>query len=112
MHDTLLQPSVDTPAARDSVTIKRVDLIDAWRLLEAMAVSLDQIGGVLESDEEQRHALINFLTPEMAAAFNEARMRLGSYLPDDEAQAISENDVPYWDYKGVRKGKYVGVAKD
>ena len=110
MHDTL-QNALTSPAVDDGeVAVDRADLVSAWAVLENLAVSLDQLG-TLDTEEELRHALRDYVTPDLVRALGRARGRLSSYLPDDETEAMAENDVPYWDYKGMAGGKYVGVAK-
>jgi hypothetical protein len=37
-------------------------------------------------------------------AINEARLGLGQYIPDEEAEALSEQ-IAYWDYAGLSKGQ-------
>ncbi len=92
-------------AQRDVVQVTKRDLIDAWTILENLAVSLDQIGsafggepgaanGIAHQDELQR-ALAAYLTPDLIKAINEARIRLGQYIPDAEAEALSEC-IAYW----------------
>jgi len=90
-----------------SVRIDKADLVEAWSLLENLAVSLDQIGGALDDRADQQHALDNYLTPELAQAINRARVRLSRYLPDAEAEWLSEHVIPYWNYKGMKNGKYL-----
>ena len=38
-----------------------------------------------------------YLTPTLVQAINDARIRLGQYIPDEEAEALSEH-IGYWDY--------------
>ncbi|MBI4333723.1 MAG: hypothetical protein HY673_20875 [Chloroflexi bacterium] len=90
----------------EMVEVAKNDLLAAWAVLENLAVSLDQIGGVFgrENDaangSENRPALQEalgaYLTPELVKAINDARMRLGQYVPDEEAEAMSER-IAYWD---------------
>jgi len=92
---------------KDMVKIAKDDVVAAWTVLENLAVSLDQIGGVLGHAEGSGHdpkrqrglqeALAMYLTPTLVQAINGARMRLGQYIPDEEAEALSEH-IGYWDY--------------
>jgi hypothetical protein len=89
-----------------SVRIDKADLVEAWSVLENLAVSLDQIGGAIDDRADQQQALDDYLTPELAQAINRARMRLAQYLSDAEAEWLSENSIPYWNYKGIKNGKH------
>jgi hypothetical protein len=94
-------------ARKDIVKIAKDDVLAAWTVLENLAVSLDQIGGVFGQAEglghdPKRHralqeALAMYLTPTLVQAINDARIRLGQYIPDEEAEALSEH-IGYWDY--------------
>jgi hypothetical protein len=55
------------------------------------------------SQVELLEALAAYLTPEMVKAINDARVRLGQYIPDAEAEALSEH-IAYWDYAVAPKG--------
>jgi hypothetical protein len=91
------------------IEIAKSDLQAAWIVLENLAVSLDQIGGVFgrrgseangtgsQRSQEEALTLAAYLTPGLVQAINEARVRLGQYLPDAEAEALT-NQIPYWDY--------------
>lgn len=53
-----------------------------------------------KSPEQQlalQEALAAYVTPDLVKAINEARIRLGQYVPDEEAETLSEQIV-YWDY--------------
>jgi hypothetical protein len=86
----------------------------AWVVLENLAVSFDQIGAVFGQvkgtacSPEQQHALQEaiaaYITPALVQAINKARLRLGQYIPDDEAEALSER-IAYWDYASLSKGQ-------
>ena len=75
-------------------------MLAAWTVLENLAVSLDQIGGVFGHAEGSGHdpkrqralqeALAMYLTRTLVQAINDARIRLGQYIPDEEAEALSE----------------------
>ena len=91
----------------NTVTVAKDDLLAAWTVLENLAVSLDQIGGVFGHAEGSGHdpkrqralqeALAMYLTPTLVQAINDARIRLGQYIPDEEAEALPEH-IGYWDY--------------
>jgi hypothetical protein len=90
------------------------DVLAAWAVLENLAVSFDQIGAVFGqvkgttcSPEQLRalqEALAAYLTPALVQAINEARIRLGQYIADQEAEALSEH-IAYWDYASLPKGQ-------
>jgi hypothetical protein len=92
---------------KDLVEVTKEDVLAAWAVLENLAVSLDQIGAVfgrakdaLHDPKQQRalrEALAAYLTPTLVQAINDARIRLGQYIPDQEAEALSEK-IAYWDY--------------
>jgi hypothetical protein len=89
------------------IEVAEEDLLAGWTVLENLAVSLDQIGGVFGHAEGPGHdpkrqralqeALAMYLTPTLVQAINAARIRLGQYIPDEEAEALSEH-IGYWDY--------------
>jgi hypothetical protein len=80
-------------------------LVAAWCILENLAVSFDQIGGALSDKDARLAALARFINPDLVRQINEARARLGRYLPDDEAAALAETAIPYWDYDGAKDAK-------
>jgi hypothetical protein len=94
--------------------IAKDDVLAAWAVLENLAVSFDQIGAVFGQakgktcNPEQQHALQEalaaYITPALVQAINMARLRLGQYIPDEEAEALSEQ-IPYWDYASLSKGQ-------
>jgi hypothetical protein len=96
------------------IEIAKDDVLAAWAVLENLAVSCDQIGAVFGQAKgttcspEQQHALQEalaaYLTPTLVQAINEARIRLGKYIPDQEAEALSEH-IAYWDYASLSKGQ-------
>jgi hypothetical protein len=96
----------------NAVTIRKDDLQEAWMVLENLAVSFDQIGGAFGESEASPNGadremavlktLDRYITPDLVKKINNARMRLGQYLSDDEAEALSET-IPYWDYAGLKK---------
>ena len=94
--------------------IAKDDVLAAWAVLENLAVSFDQIGAVFGqakgtecSPEQQRalqEAIAAYLTPALVQSINEARIRLGQYIADQEAEALSEH-IAYWDYASLSKGQ-------
>jgi len=100
-------------ARKDILKVVKDDVLAAWIVLENLAVSLDQIGAVFggakgaPSDPSQQRALqealATYLTPTLVQAINDARIRIGQYIPDEEAEALSER-IAYWDYAAQPKG--------
>jgi len=96
----------------EKVEVAKNDLQAAWAVLENLSVSLDQIGGKLaeernpangaESLGRMQEALDAYLTPELVKTINDARARLGQYIPAEEAEAIAEQ-IRYWDYAAACK---------
>jgi hypothetical protein len=94
------------------VAIAKTDLLAAWAILENLAVSLDQIGSVFASRDNTangaatetaaREALASYFTAELVAAINNARVALGRYLSDEEAEQLIER-IPYWNYAAASK---------
>jgi hypothetical protein len=99
---------------REHREVAQEDVLAAWVVLENLAVSFDQIGAVVGQAKvtacspEQQHALqealASYITPALVQAINEARLRLGRYIPDEEAEALSER-IAYWDYASLSKGE-------
>ena len=97
---------------KELLEIAKADVLAAWAVLENMAVSFDQIGAMFGQAKgkarspEQQHALQEaiaaYITPALVQAINEARLRLGQYIPDQEAEALSEH-IAYWDYATLPK---------
>ena len=92
---------------KNTMIVAKEDVLAAWTVLENLAVSLDQIGGVFghaeglgQDPKRQRalqEALAMYLTPTLVQTINDARLRLGQYIPEEEAEALSEH-IGYWDY--------------
>jgi hypothetical protein len=92
---------------KNILIVAKDDVLAAWTVLENLAVSLDQIGGVFGHAEGSGHdpkrqralqeALATYLTPPLVQVINDARTRLDQYIPDEEAEALSEH-IGYWDY--------------
>ena len=99
-------------AGKDIIEIVKDDVLAAWAVLENLAVSFDQIGAAYGDIKDARHsseqqralqeALTAYLTPALVQAINEARSRLGQYISDAEAEALSEH-IAYWDYATLSK---------
>lgn len=93
--------------SKKSIEVAHDDVLAAWTILENLAVSLDQIGAAFgrlkhaADDPKQQKALqaalAAYVTPMLVQEINDARMRLGRYVPDEEAEALSEQ-IAYWDY--------------
>lgn len=93
------------PRNDEPIGISKPDLIAAWAILENLTVSLDQIGGFF--GEHAPPAALNkslgdYFTPALVEAIGHARARLARYIAEDEAEALSEQEIPYWNYKGVK----------
>lgn len=92
------------------IAVAKDDVFAVWTILENLAVSLDQIGaafgGTTPNEAKQQRALqealATYLTPALVRAINEARIRLGQYISDEEAEALSEH-IAYWDYASLPK---------
>jgi hypothetical protein len=98
-------------AAGNTVAVTKSDLTAAWAILENLAVSFDQIGSVCGSEDRAngagtrralQEALVSYLTPELVRAINDARVQLGRYIPDEEAEDLVER-IPYWSYASAPK---------
>jgi hypothetical protein len=99
-------------AQKDLLEIAKEDVLAAWAILENLTVSFDQIGAVFGraqgtgcSPEQQRtlqEALAAYITPALVQVINEARIRLGQYISDEEAEALSEH-MAYWDHATLPK---------
>jgi hypothetical protein len=99
-----------------SVRVAHADLLAAWTVLENLAVSLDQIGGVYGVSHNGKNgaalnrafqaALVDYLNPRLVRAIRHARARLGRYVSDADAEKTSAS-IPYWDYQAnlVRTGR-------
>ncbi len=96
-------------AQKDIVEVAKEDILAAWMVLENLAISFDQIGAAfggtkgkaLKQQQALQEALVAYLTPTLVQTINEARARLGQYIPDQEAETLSEQ-IPYWDYATQR----------
>jgi hypothetical protein len=99
---------------KEMLEIAKDDVRVVWAVLENLAVSFDQIGAAYgdvkdasHSSEQQRalqEALTAYLTPALVQAINEARIRLGQYISDEEAKALSEH-IAYWDALPNKDGR-------
>lgn len=94
-----MQPDVET------LIVPKQDLVNAWLVLEKLVVSSDKIGGFYsaktrdEFTEERRTELYaaigKFVCQQVLDDANRFRLPLGRCLPDDEAEALSD-EVHYW----------------
>jgi hypothetical protein len=99
---------------KDMIEVARDDVHAAWTILENLTVSFDQIGAAFSGtkgsvhDPEQRYtlqeALVAYLSPALVQAINEARIRLGQYISDEEAEALAEH-IAYWHVSTARVGR-------
>ena len=99
---------------KELIKVGKDDLLAAWTVLENLAVSFDQLGatfgggkGLSLSPEQQRalqEALAAYFTPALVRAINEARVRLGQYISDVEAEALLEQ-IAYWDYESIESAR-------
>jgi hypothetical protein len=99
-------------APKKAIRVTHDDVLAAWTVLENLAVSFDQIGAAFgglkhtTNDPKQQKtlqaALAAYVTPTLVQAINDARIRLGQYIPDEEAEALSER-IAYWNYAGLSK---------
>jgi hypothetical protein len=98
-------------APNEKIEISKSDLVIAWEVLENLAVSLDQIGGKFADETSPangatnqralQEALAAYLKPDLVKMINDARTRLGRYIPDEEAEGIAEQ-IHYWDAAGCK----------
>ena len=102
-------PVASTKEADDTrVLVNKRDIIQAWMALEGLAVSLDRIGSTFAqtTDPQQRAALqetlLRYFADGATQSISDARMRLGRYLSDAEAESLSDQ-VVYWEYKVQKK---------
>ena len=106
------------------VTVPKADLVEAWKLLEAMTVSVATIGRCFSQpssgpmDEglyrDMLDAMDDYLSAELLQRFNKARFLIGDCVPESEleqlseeaeeladvAERLAEGAVPYWTYDG------------
>jgi len=101
MQTRPLKPEAET------VSVNKRDLIEAWSLLERLVVSLRKIGshyaipqGEAEHTPQQRQQMLEALeqvfTPDLWRELAHGRRVIGEYLPNDEAEAISDQ-LDYWE---------------
>jgi hypothetical protein len=92
---------------KKAIEVAHNDVLAAWTILENLAVSFDQIGAAFgrlkhaaddpKQEKALQAALAAYVTPTLVQEINDARMRLSQYVPDEEAEALSEQ-IAYWDY--------------
>ena len=102
--------SAEVTVVRDRVApaipVARPDLVAAWTVLEKRVVSLRKMGSYYatpgpdvplspEREQSMLRDLDAYFSPELVGEISKARRLLGEYLPDDEAEAISEA-LEYW----------------
>jgi len=99
-----------------TIGVKEEDLILAWSVLENITVSLSQIGGAYGHgmdasgnwvDKDAYISMLinlhNYFSKELCEQIGEARIRLGEYISDEEAEELSQHKIPYWNYKSVKR---------
>ena len=97
-------------AKTDMITVAKDDVLAAWTILENLAVSFDQIGAAFGGTRDNgamqqrpwQEALATYLSPTRVQEINEARVRLGQYIPGEEAETLSER-IAYWYYASLPK---------
>jgi hypothetical protein len=87
------------------VAVKKQDLIDAWRILENLTISLHKIGGAYavptrdqftpEVERRMLEEIGRFTLERIVDDANRFRIALGDYLPDEEAEALADQ-IDYW----------------
>jgi hypothetical protein len=93
----------------EQISVDKRDLIEAWSLLERIVISLRKIGSVhaipqgqVEQTPQQRQqmleALGEFFNAELWSDLSHARVVIAEYLPEEEAEAISDA-LSYWQQK-------------
>lgn len=107
-------------AQKKHVQLAKGDLLAAWKILENLAVSLDQMGGAFAEEKGRgngaarrrrlHEALANYFTSELVKTINDARMRLGQYIPEAEAEAVS-TQIGYWDYASPTRARRQGQSR-
>jgi hypothetical protein len=95
------------------IPIKKTDLLAAWSILENLAVSLDQMGGAYSDPTSTtgvegessglRESLSAYFTPELVQAIGSARARLAEYVPEADAETLTDQ-IDYWDYATLTPG--------
>jgi len=98
-----------TPAEKLSeqeLVVSKADIVAAWSALERFVISVRKIGGkhalptgaqqtIAQTDDLHRDIGI-FVTDQMFGELNQLRVKLGSYLPDEEFENISDS-LSYWE---------------
>jgi hypothetical protein len=84
----------------EKVAVDRRELVQTWSLLETLVVSIDKIGSAhsLPSKEhftkQLEQAMLadigRFVLDQIFDDANRLRIALGEYLPDDEAEELSD----------------------
>ena len=103
-------PNDESTPHDQSIEVAKADILAAWSVLENLAVSMDQIGGHFgDSDRPLANdsswsvgdALRSYLDPNLVQKIAEARSRLSRYVPDADAEVLTE-EIPYWDYSLIK----------
>jgi len=94
------------PTEVEKVAVNKQDFVNGWLVLEKLAVSLHKIGSAYatrtaeEFTEERRQQMYaevgRFVVQKVFEDANRFRIPLGDCLPDEEAEALSDQ-VEYWE---------------
>jgi hypothetical protein len=87
-------------------SVETADLIEVWKVLEALTVSLDRMGyyWLKEGEEAAQQELHKYLNPKMFRRISKARSTIDAMLlacdPSNyeylERLAQNEDDIGYW----------------
>lgn len=97
-----MQVSDKTAVRSESIIVSKDDLVLAWTGLEKLIVPLHRIGSRYATSgpdvpltQEQRNEMLEeigrLLSYDLVEQLGSARVILGDYLPNDEAEAISDS---------------------
>ena len=88
-------------AVAESIVVRKDDLVDAWLSLERLVVGLHRIGShygtsgpdvplTAEHRVEMLAEIDRLIDPSFFRRLGKARVALSRYLPNDEAEALSD----------------------
>src|SRR5438046_10375750 len=103
-------------ASIETVPVAKSDLIEAWKVLDKVVVSLRKMGSYYstpardvplpsEQHQEMLESLDKFMSAELWRELAHARRLLSEYLPDDETEEMSEHVIEYWKPTSAPTGK-------
>ena len=92
------------------IPVTHDDLVRSWKALELLVHALHRIGShyslpseaAVQTEQDRREMLSEIdgaISPELFRELSRARVTLGRYLPDDEAETISDS-LDYYQPKG------------